>query len=86
MKGAHRSTGQHSIRHAVATELAKSLNLRSLMDAMGWRVPAMALRHMHGNEDATRSALEMLGQTKGATPPPASAKQILRTIMDIIMT
>ncbi|GFM35099.1 hypothetical protein DSM101010T_34640 [Desulfovibrio subterraneus] len=25
----------------------------------------MALRHMHGNEDATRSALEMLGQTKG---------------------
>jgi len=46
----------------------------------------MALRHMHGNEDATRSALEMLGQTKGATPPPASAKQILRPIMDIIMT
>lgn len=51
----------HSIRHTVATELAKHLDLRSLMDIMGWRVPAMALRYMHGNEDATLTALEKLG-------------------------
>lgn len=61
----------HSIRHTVATELAKVLDLRSLMDVMGWKVPAMALRYMHGDNEATRSALEMLGnQNKEAKLVP----------------
>lgn len=51
----------HTIRHSVATELAKVLDLRSLMDIMGWKVPAMALRYMHGDEEAARNALDMLG-------------------------
>lgn len=51
----------HSIRHTVATELANQLDLRSLMDVMGWKVPAMALRYMHGNEERKLSALEALG-------------------------
>ncbi|MCT4628022.1 site-specific integrase [Halodesulfovibrio sp.] len=50
----------HSIRHTVATELANRLDLRSLMDIMGWKVPAMALRYMHGNELQKLAALEML--------------------------
>ncbi|MBI9113060.1 site-specific integrase [Maridesulfovibrio ferrireducens] len=53
----------HTIRHTVATELAKVLDLRSLMDVMGWKVPAMALRYMHGDEDAARCALDMLGDS-----------------------
>lgn len=50
----------HSIRHTVATELANQLDLRSLMDVMGWKVPAMALRYMHGNKEATLNALDLL--------------------------
>lgn len=53
----------HTIRHTVATELAKALDLRSLMDVMGWKVPAMALRYMHGDEEAARCALDMLGES-----------------------
>ncbi len=47
----------HSIRHSVATELAKHLNLRDLMDVMGWRTVQMAMRYIHGNEKAKRNAL-----------------------------
>lgn len=50
----------HSIRHTVATELAKQIDIRSLMDIMGWKVPAMALRYMHGNSSAKQSALDNL--------------------------
>lgn len=50
----------HSIRHTVATELANNLDLRSLMDVMGWKVPAMALRYMHGDEKSKRIAFEIL--------------------------
>lgn len=50
----------HSIRHTVATELAKQIDIRSLMDIMGWKVPAMALRYMHGNSIAKQSALDNL--------------------------
>ena len=50
----------HSIRHTVATELANKLDLRSLMDVMGWKVPAMALRYMHGDEEKKIDALEAL--------------------------
>lgn len=47
----------HSIRHSVATELAKHLNLRDLMEVMGWRTVQMAMRYIHGNQKAKRNAL-----------------------------
>ena len=47
----------HSIRHSVATELSKRLNLRDLMEVMGWRTVQMAMRYVHGDEKAKRSAL-----------------------------
>lgn len=47
----------HSIRHTVATELAKTLNPRDLMDLMGWRTVQMAMRYVHGNEVAKNNAL-----------------------------
>lgn len=51
----------HSIRHTVATELAKTLNPRDLMEVMGWRTVEVAMRYVHGNESAKRSALASLG-------------------------
>lgn len=47
----------HNLRHMAATDLARDLPLRDLMDYMGWKTPAMALRYMHGNEDAQRAAI-----------------------------
>lgn len=47
----------HNLRHMAATDLARVLPLRDLMDYMGWKTPAMALRYMHGNEDAQRAAI-----------------------------
>ena len=47
----------HSIRHTVATELAKTLNPADLMDVMGWRTVQMAMRYVHANEDAKMAAL-----------------------------
>lgn len=55
----------HSIRHTVATELAKRLNLRDLMEVMGWRTVQMAMRYVHGDEKLKRSALD--GLTNYAT-------------------
>jgi integrase len=51
----------HSIRHTVATRLAQRLGPRDLMDVMGWRTVQMAMRYVHGNEDAKMNALSMLG-------------------------
>ena len=51
----------HSIRHTVATRLAQRLGPRDLMDVMGWRTVQMAMRYIHGNEDAKMKALNMLG-------------------------
>lgn len=51
----------HSIRHTVATRLAQRLGPRDLMDVMGWRTVQMAMRYVHGNEDAKMKALSMLG-------------------------
>ncbi len=51
----------HSIRHTVATRLAQRLGPRDLMDVMGWRTVQMAMRYVHGNEDAKAKALSMLG-------------------------
>jgi integrase len=47
----------HSLRHGAATALAQKLTLRDLMDFMGWKVAAMALRYTHSNEASQRSAL-----------------------------
>jgi len=53
----------HTIRHTVATQLAKSLDVRSLMDVMGWKVVAMAARYIHSNEDTKRAAMAALEKT-----------------------
>jgi integrase len=53
----------HSIRHTVATRLARDLGPRDLMDLLGWRTVQMAMRYVHGNEDAKTKALSMLGET-----------------------
>lgn len=50
----------HSIRHTVATNLAKRLNLRDLMEVMGWRTVQMAMRYVKGSEDAQAKALSAL--------------------------
>ncbi len=50
----------HSIRHTVATNLAKILDVRSLMDVMGWKVVAMAARYIHTQEDTKRNAANAL--------------------------
>lgn len=50
----------HSIRHTVATRLAHCLDLRSLMDVMGWKVVAMAARYIKSSEQAKKNALETL--------------------------
>ncbi|BBO73352.1 hypothetical protein DSCW_07690 [Desulfosarcina widdelii] len=57
----------HSIRHTVATELAKTLNPRDLMDIMGWRTVQMAMRYVHGDENAKTSALMGLQNTMKRT-------------------
>jgi len=53
----------HTIRHTVATQLAKSLDVRSLMDVMGWKVIAMAARYIHSNEDTKRAVMAALEKT-----------------------
>lgn len=50
----------HNIRHTVATRLAPHIDLRSLMDVMGWKVVAMAARYIKSSEQAKREALECL--------------------------
>ncbi len=51
----------HSIRHSVATNLAKRLNLRDLMEIMGWKNVSMAMRYVKGDEESQRTALTSLG-------------------------
>ena len=53
----------HSIRHTVATKLAKQLNLKDLMEVMGWRTVQMAMRYVKGDEDTQRAALAGLEDT-----------------------
>lgn len=68
----------HSLRHTVATKLGKTLDLRSLMDTLGWTQVAMAARYMHGDEERKKSALdsvaEFLEPKKPATVIPFSAR------------
>jgi hypothetical protein len=44
----------------VATNLAGILDIRSLMDVMGWKQVAMAARYVHSNEDTKRAAMAAL--------------------------
>lgn len=50
----------HTLRHTVATELAGDLDIRSLMDFMGWRHVAMAARYIHANKEAQIAAVNLL--------------------------
>lgn len=50
----------HSIRHSVATKIAKTLDIRTLMEFMGWKRIEMALRYMHNNYEAAKIASEKL--------------------------
>lgn len=50
----------HSFRHTMATKLGTLLDLRSLMDTLGWKRVAMAARYMHGNDDLKKSALDVV--------------------------
>jgi integrase len=52
----------HSIRHTAATQLAKQLNIRELMDVMGWRTVLMATRYVKGDEEKMSYALAGLEQ------------------------
>jgi integrase len=52
----------HSIRHTVATKLASVLDLRSLMDHMGWKRVEMAARYMHSDEKKIMKATETLSE------------------------
>lgn len=51
----------HSLRHTVATKLARTLDIRTLMDTLGWKQVSMAARYMHGDEDKKRAALNTVG-------------------------
>ena len=59
----------HTIRHTVATQLARSLDVRSLMDIMGWREISMAARYIHSNEDTKRAAMAALEKTLAPQGP-----------------
>ena len=48
----------HSFRHTLATKLASLLDIRSLMDTLGWKQVSMAARYMHGNETLKKNALD----------------------------
>lgn len=53
----------HTIRHTVATNLAKILDVRSLMDVMGWKVIEMAARYIHTQEETKRHAANALSES-----------------------
>jgi len=57
----------HTIRHSVATELARFLDVRSLMDVMGWKQIAMAARYIHSDEETKRAAMTALARSTKAT-------------------
>jgi len=50
----------HSIRHYVATQLARHLTVKELMSVMGWKSIQMAVRYMKPDQDRQRNALEVL--------------------------
>ena len=50
----------HILRHMAATRLSHVLPLRGLMDVMGWKVAAMALRYSHTSEADRKIAADTL--------------------------
>jgi integrase len=50
----------HTIRHTIATRLASILDIRSLMDFLGWKQVSMAARYTHANEQKIKQAAEIL--------------------------
>lgn len=62
-RGPRERVSFHTIRHTVATQLAKVLDVRSLMDIMGWRQISMAARYIHSNEETKRAAMNVLEQS-----------------------
>ena len=71
----------HSIRHSVATELAKVLSIRELMDTMGWKVVAMAARYTHTNPEAQHRALS--GLENMLTSEPAKVVEFKRSSKNV---
>lgn len=53
----------HNLRHMAASDLARVLPLRDLMDYMGWKTPSMALRYMHGDGERQRAATSIRNAT-----------------------
>ncbi|MBD5646104.1 MAG: phage integrase family protein [Desulfovibrio sp.] len=53
----------HTIRHTVATNLAKILDVRSLMDVKSWKVIEMAARYIHTQEEMKRHAANALSES-----------------------
>jgi integrase len=62
----------HSLRHLAATRLANVLPLRALMDVMGWKVPAMALRYSH----TRREDLDTTARALGSALKPATDTKV----------
>lgn len=68
-RGTYDKIDFHSIRHSVATRLARRLTVRELMDVMGWKVMAMAARYIKSDDATVRAALEGLGEKGGKIIP-----------------
>ena len=64
----------HSLRHTVATKLGKNLDIRSLMDTLGWIHVTMAARYMHGDEERKKKALNMIGSMLEEKNPTKTIK------------
>ena len=53
----------HTIGHTAAMNLAKMLDVRSLMDVMGWKVIEMAGRYIHIKEETKHHAAKALSES-----------------------
>lgn len=69
----------HSIRHYVATQLAKHLTLKELMDTLGWTTPEMALRYMKPDPIRQKRALDRLGDIVNDTDQIENVIELFKT-------
>ena len=53
----------HTIGHTAAMNLAKMLDVRSLMDVLGWKVIEMAVRYIHIKEETKHHAANALSES-----------------------
>jgi len=53
----HANSAEHQAWDIGRTILAGMLDIRSLMDVMGWKQAAMEARYVHSNENTKRAAL-----------------------------